>query len=250
MVYMDKELEIRIVLNNLLNGIDYESGAFSFSDKVDHSLKVINSSLNCNDKTILFNDPENSNREELTEPLNELKTLIYTSLNLQEILSYGNEHLPHLEISVTNSNDSSGTDKRLLLDDLSKKFNAIKIFYEELEDIKYMEYKEEFEESIGKFYEILETLDELEITKVVQKEIRELVIKKDSSISSFTAKQEKSVTDGINALNENRPICNMCQNKMNVCKGESVYFWGCSIFPKCYGRRWFTKEEKQMVGQG
>ena len=64
-----------------------------------------------------------------------------------------------------------------------------------------------------------------------------------SSISSSTAKQEKAVTDGINALNENRPICNMCQNKMNVCKGESVYFWGCSIFPKCYGRRWFTKEE-------
>ena len=244
---MDKENEICIVLNNLVHGIDYESGAFNFSDKVDSSLKVISAALNNDDKVITL---KNDNLDEVTEYLKVLKTLIYTSFNADEILSYGNEHLPHLKISVKNNNDSSENDKRLLLKDLSKKFKAIQIFSDEIEDTKYMEYKEEFQKSIDKFYEINETLDGLEIINVIKKEIRELIIKKDSSISSSKAKQEKSVADGINALNENRPICTKCnKEKMVIREGNGSYFWGCPTYPDCWGRKWFNKKELQILGK-
>ena len=58
MVFMDKEKEICIVLNNLAYGIDYESGAFNFSDKVDSSLKVISNALHFTDNNILFDEDE------------------------------------------------------------------------------------------------------------------------------------------------------------------------------------------------
>ena len=142
----------------------------------------------------------------------------------------------------------SETDKTLLFD-LSNKFKAIKMFSEELEDIKYMQYKEEFEESIGKFYEIIETLGGLEIIKIIQKEIRELVIKTDSSISSSSAKKSKTLSDGINRLNTNRPICIKCNNKMVLREGNFVPFWGCSTFPDCWGKKWLNNEELEILGK-
>lgn len=213
----------------------------------------------CNTDNIDNNDKETGqnesiskieilNPETFSKSLNELQTLIYKSLNLEEILSYGNEHLPHLENSVTKSTDYSETDKTLLFDS-SNKFNAIKMFSEELEDIKYMQYKEEFEESIGKFFEIIETLDETEIIKVIQKEIRELITKKDSAISSSSAKKAKAHSAGINTLNENRPICTKCNNKMVLREGNGFHFWGCSIFPDCWGKKWLNNKELQILGE-
>ena len=183
---------------------------------------------------------------DFSKVINKLQKLIHESLNFEEILSYGAENLQHLEISLTNSIGFTEDDRKLLYD-LTEKFNYIKIFNDELEDIKYMQYKDEFEESIGKFYEVLKILDGLEISKIILKEIRELMIKKDSSISSIKAKQEKTLASGINALNENRPICKKCENKMVIRKGENIYFWGCSTFPSCFGRKWFTKKELQMI---
>ena len=213
----------------------------------------------CNTNNIDNNDEESVqnesiskteilNPETFSKSLNELKTLIYKSLNLEEILAYGNEHLPNLEISAIKSMNYSETDKTLLFD-LSNKFKAIKMFSEELEDIKYMQYKEEFEESIGKFYEIIETLGGLEIIKIIQKEIRELVIKTDSSISSSSAKKSKTLSDGINRLNTNRPICIKCNNKMVLREGNFVPFWGCSTFPDCWGKKWLNNEELEILGK-
>tara|TARA_B100002003_G_C14090745_1_gene524658 strand:- start:112 stop:1296 length:1185 start_codon:yes stop_codon:yes gene_type:complete len=205
-----------------------------------------------NDKETDLNEPisktEILNPEAFSKSLNELKTLIYKSLNLEEILAYGNDYLPNLEISAIKSMDYSEADKTLIFD-LSNKLKAIKMFSEEFEDIKYMQYKEEFEESIGKFYEIIETLGRLEIIKVIQKEIRELIAKKDSAISSSSAKKAKALSAAISKLNENRPICIKCNNKMVLREGNSSYFWGCSIFPDCWRTKWLNKKELQILGK-
>ena len=85
------------------------------------------------------------NPEAFSKSLNELKTLIYKSLNLEEILSNGNNQLQLLELSASESDYYSAKSSRLLYV-LKKRFNAIQNFSEELKDIKYMQYKEEFEE--------------------------------------------------------------------------------------------------------
>jgi len=76
MVYMDKELEICTALNNLINGLDYASGTFNFSDKVDSSLKVISISLNGSDKTISLNNPVNRDWEVVTGSFEEISSNI------------------------------------------------------------------------------------------------------------------------------------------------------------------------------
>ena len=213
----------------------------------------------CNIEGIDHNDKETSQHEptseievldpeDLSKSLHKLKKLIFKSLNLEEIISYGNDNLDSLEASVSQLNVSE--DDRNLLFDLSKKFKGIHSFYDELEDIQYMQYKDEFEESIGKFYKILETLDELEISKIVQKEIRELIVKSESSISSIKARKDKAYSDGINSLNNNRPTCIKCGKLMQVRNGENTHFWGCTDFPTCRGIKWFNNEELKIIGKG
>ena len=89
----------------------------------------------------------------------------------------------------------------------------------------------------------------LEIIKVIQKEIRELIAKKDSAISSSSAKKAKALSAAISKLNENRPICIKCNNKMVLREGNSSYFWGCSIFPDCWRTKWLNKKELQILGK-
>lgn len=212
----------------------------------------------CNIEGIDDNDKETSPNESnvefeildpeaLSKSLHKLKKLIFQSLNLEEIISYGNDNLDRLEASV--SQLSVSEDDRNLLFDLSKKFKGIHSFYDELEDIQYMQYKDEFEESIGKFYKILETLDELEISKIVQKEIRELIVKSESSISSIKARKDKAYYDGINSLNNNRPNCIKCGKLMQVRNGENTHFWGCTDFPTCRGIKWFNSKELKIIGK-
>jgi len=243
---MDKKTEISKILSKLIRGTRYQPGDFNFSDKVNLSLIIISDALSHEDKTVVS---INGSFEEIQRSLNEFKTLVYTSLNLDEILSYGDELLPHLQKLIKSSSDSNEDHQRLLFEDINKKYNAIRSFSDELDDIEFMEFVEEFEESLGKFYEILEVINGLEIVKVVQKEIRELIVKKDSAITSSTSKHEKTITDGINKLNIHRPTCTKCESKMVIRKGNNVYFWGCSTFPGCFSRRWFTNEESAMVGQ-
>ena len=78
MVYMDKELEICTVLNNLINGLDYESGTFNFSDKVDSSLKIISNSLYFSDKTIPLNNPESRDWDIVTGSFKKISSDIKT----------------------------------------------------------------------------------------------------------------------------------------------------------------------------
>jgi len=200
------------------------------------------------EKNIVQDDSaKNLDLQTFLKSFHELKKLIYETLDLDEIISYGNNNLYRLEASVSQSNYSENDRQNLF--DLRQKFNDIQAFHDELEDIQYMQYKEEFNESISKFYSILDSLQELEISKAIQKEIRELIIKSESSMTSSKATQNKAYLDGINKLNINRPNCYKCGDLMQIRTGESKHFWGCTNFPNCWGIKSLNKKELQIIGK-
>ena len=126
---------------------------------------------------------------------------------------------------------------------LSVVLEALTIFIEEQEDFTYLSTKEEVDESINRLYHVVETVDGLKVAGRVNKEIRELLEKKIQLPHEAGIRWSAKLEDALRKLRRNSPTCSKCGKNMVLRDGPYSYFWGCSTFPTCFGRKQLTKDE-------
>ena len=126
---------------------------------------------------------------------------------------------------------------------------AISEFIDEEEDFKYIDTQDDADETIGRLYPLIELTEGLAVAGRINKEIRELVERKNTLPSRTLKQHEIKLKDAINKLNTNAPTCKRdnCGCKMVIRQGNGTYFWGCSSFPKCWGKQWLKKEELALL---
>jgi hypothetical protein len=125
----------------------------------------------------------------------------------------------------------------------SEQIKSIEIFIEEMEEFEFIDSSDEVDEVIGKLYPVVESTSKLKISERVKKEIRELLTRRSSLKSTTSKNKSNALRNGINALNTNKPKCKKCGAGMVLREGNGTFFWGCPTFPKCWGRKWLTKDE-------
>lgn len=185
---------------------------------------------------------------DVQEQILKLKNLVLDEVNEKKIVEFGSKYLQELRQRwKSQQNDFSKDDINILIT-LGKKIEKIGVFIEEQEEFPYISTKEEIDEVIGRLHLMLEELvveepSKLKILGRVEKEIRELNERK----AALPNQELKELKDAINKLNANAPICKKCGSNMLLREGNSCYFWGCSAFPECWGKRWLTKEERNII---
>lgn len=122
---------------------------------------------------------------------------------------------------------------------------AYEIYVDITDELSSVKFKEDAESILEELMEIREILLDYKILNIIEVTIRNAKDKIDSLMY-----KTNPITKRIHILERHAPKCTKCDQKLIVREGNGAYFWGCKDFPKCWGRRYFTKEENEYILNG
>jgi len=181
--------------------------------------------------------------------INELGSLLTNETNEQYLLEHGSVLIETLRATWKEHKPEFSQDNINSLQKSASQLEAISEFIDEEEDFKYIDNVDDADETIGRLYPLIELTDNLAVSGRIQKEIRELIERKDKLPSRALKQQDVELKNAINKLSANAPDCKRqdCGCKMVLRQGNGSFFWGCSSFPKCWGKQWLKKEELELL---
>jgi len=179
----------------------------------------------------------------IQEEIKRLISILTNELNEEELVRNGEQIIKSLRRQWKEKKELFTEDNINELKNASDQIRSIKIFIEEMEEFEYIDNSNEVDEVISKLYPVVEITSNLKISERVKKEIRELIMRRASLPSIANQNKSKSLMSGINVLNTNKPKCKKCGSGMVLREGNGTFFWGCQTFPKCWGKKWLTKDE-------
>ena len=181
------------------------------------------------------------------EKIENLQQIVQSELNEKKFVEKGNKLLNSLRNSwQTQKNEFTKSDIQLL-SKISLSIDAVQEFNDTLEIFPYLEDKEDVDETIGTLYSVIEKIEGYAVTARVQKEIRELLIKKSNLPSRELREHDLNLSRALNQLNNRNRKCKKCGAKMVIREGNTGYFWGCSTFPNCWGKSRLTNNELSIL---
>ena len=137
-----------------------------------------------------------------------------------------------------------------ILQRASRQLDTLKEFLLEQEDFPDLVTVEDADEVIGRLYAIVEHLDGLAVAGRVQKEIRELMERKATMPAESDRKRSAALTSAMSRLTREAPPCKKCGCRMALRQGHGAYFWGCSAFPRCWGKQRLKQSELDAIPDG
>lgn len=183
----------------------------------------------------------------IKEAIQNLNDIVHKEINEKILTSKGEELIGSLRECWKIQRDNFSEGDIQLLKKISYQLEALQDFIEILEDFPYLTTKDDVDETIGSLYSVVEKVDDLAVNARIQKEIRELIERKSSLPSKIEREGDKNLSDAINRLDSNAPICKKCGSSMVIREGNGAYFWGCSMFPKCWGKQWLSQFELNLI---
>lgn len=181
------------------------------------------------------------------EKIESLKALVSEEVNEERIVREGRNVLQILRNSWKKNREEFSAENLVLLKEIAEIIDAITRFIEEQEDFEYILSKEEVDEVVGRLYSIVEKLDGLKVSGRVNKEIRDLMERKATLPSLASSQRILELKRAVASLNSKSPTCKKCGRNMILREGNGDYFWGCSAFPKCWGKKRLTEEELNVI---
>jgi hypothetical protein len=184
---------------------------------------------------------------EIRDRIESLKDTISTEINENRLIRKGEELFNSLRKDwQTHKSQFKEADIRFLKN-CSDSIEAIQEFAELLEDFPYISDKEDVDETIGELYTVVEKLEGLAVAARVNKEIRELLEKRERLPSRENRFKDAKLSASIARLNSTSKTCRKCGARMVIREGDGSFFWGCSTFPNCWGKSWLTSEELRII---
>lgn len=183
----------------------------------------------------------------VSEKINSLKKMISSEINEELLVATGRLLISALredwklnQRDFSNENLTSLRKIVLLLDQIEN-------FVYEQKDFHHISSKEEIDETIGRLHDIVEDTNRLKIAARVEKEIRELLERKNTLPSRGKTKKDAQLHKAFSILHSNKYECNKCGANMVLREGPNLFFWGCSTFPTCWGKKSLTKDELSIL---
>lgn len=122
---------------------------------------------------------------------------------------------------------------------------AMDLYENLLDELHDLKCKETAQNIIEDFEEIKTLLYGYSFTKIIDIRIKDI-----KERMSYLQVCENLITKRINTLEIHAPQCTKCNKRMVVRDSSNGYFWGCSTYPDCWGKRILTKEEQLWLDTG
>ncbi|NOI26856.1 topoisomerase DNA-binding C4 zinc finger domain-containing protein [Vibrio mediterranei] len=169
------------------------------------------------------------------------------SLDESEIINVGSELLQSLRTLWNAHRQSFSREDIERLKDCGLAIKSLKDFCIEKEDFDYLRTKEDVDDVIEGLHDIIERLHGCAITGKISKDIRILISNRNTLPHSKDRDIDARLKSARLALQSNAPTCKKCGRMMILREGNGSYFWGCNDFPNCWGKKFLTGKEYELI---
>lgn len=155
--------------------------------------------------------------------------------------------MPQLELLLATC---SNAEEKQLAAEITKYCATATEFSLIMEDVPFIADRGACDELIGDFEQLGAALEQESILfQRIQKEIRGLLESRASLPTGAQHLKEKALEDARRKLDQNAPTCGHrgCASQMTIREGKGNFFWGCKTFPNCFGRKFLSKAELDMI---
>jgi len=186
----------------------------------------------------------------LNTTLSGLYEQLMNEINEERLKLYIDDALPVFKFFYRQDSSRFSEEHIALLRNAGECQNALSEFIEVCEEITSIpiRVREEARELMDRLHELSGGFRDYAIRRRVEKEYRELQERYSSLPSKGIAVIEAERNKRITRLNIEAPSCGKCGEPMLLRTSRSgAAWWGCSTFPKCYGRSWLTKKQRRSL---
>jgi hypothetical protein len=176
--------------------------------------------------------------EEFCLRANEVDFLKQAPDLIEEITLLGIESLGDAAIQLNNT---------LAL--LNETWMAAHALSDAVEDSDYFQDRSDVDDSIMSLLAHGNLASESVLARRMQKTIREFNEMKPRLPERTRAAQGSKLRDSIASLDAAAPACTLrdCGAKMTIREGNGEFFWGCTKFPDCWGKRQLSRNERDKL---
>lgn len=130
---------------------------------------------------------------------------------------------------------------------LSPLQEALREFGETIDEKDWVRTRDDAQEIASRFSDLAELLSPYLVSKRAEMEIRDVLAKAKTLPFAAVSAGEAEFKRRFFALESTAKPCLKCGAKMVLRESQYGYFWGCSTFPRCFSRKWLTKEESEQL---
>lgn len=135
-------------------------------------------------------------------------------------------------------------DKLRGINELAQNIGDYLFYRDELDRANTYEYCKEIETEINDIIKVLNITGFIGKIKTLQRQYREKASEYRSQ-GGFNGKAE--LDSKVSSIQQHSPGCRKCGSKMVLRASEWGYFWGCSRFPDCFGKRYLSADDNQKL---
>ena len=174
-----------------------------------------------------------------------------TEINENTLLEDGRNYLNELR-DAWRDNKSEYSDEDIeSLRLAASQLDAVEQFIEEEEEFEYISDRDDVDEVIARLYPLVEATSKLAVAGRIQKEIRELVQRKQEMPTKASRQRSAKIANAIRSLSADAPECPNPDHKNPIKfvlrEGPPGYFfWGCPTFPQCWWKRNLSRKEQTL----
>jgi len=121
--------------------------------------------------------------------------------------------------------------------------DALREFIEATAEKDWIRTRDDAQELAGRFGELAQRLSPYLVEKRAKKELREVVAIGKVLPFAAVASGEANFRRLLSKLESAALQCQKCGGNMVLRESQHGYFWGCSAFPTCFGKRCLSAEE-------
>jgi hypothetical protein len=182
-----------------------------------------------------------------SELLADLRRALETNANERQLLEFIGECLSTLRGMYREQRSEFSDEVVVFLKSLTSVQDSLREFVEAVEEKAWVRTHDDAQELAARFGELKERLSPHFVAKRAEKEFREVVAKAQSLPFAAVVAGEADLRHRRVKLESAVQPCQKCGTKMVLRESQHGYFWGCSTFPKCFGRRWLSDEESKCL---
>lgn len=179
--------------------------------------------------------------------IKQLSSLVSDELNEKILAESGERLLQELRKAWKTQRAEFTNEDVATLKKLADQISAVKNFIEEQDEFRYISTIEESDEIIDRLYSIIEILKDLKIAGRIRKEIREMIERQSNLPPQAESVRSAAIKGAVTRLLSNSPQCPKCGGQMQLRGKNEDFFWGCSKFPNCWGKKQLSKTELALL---
>jgi len=183
----------------------------------------------------------------VAEVIADLRVALDSNPNERQLLYFIDQHLLSLRARYREHRNEFTDEIIQFLKSLTPVQAALLQLIEAIEDEEWVRTRDDAEELAARFNELREQLSTHLVAKRADKEIREMIAKAQSLPFAAIVAGEADFQRRTARLQSGVQPCQKCGSKMVLRESQHGYFWGCSTFPTCFGKRWLTTEESESL---